>query len=71
MTAIEFSTVSVADFLKTPKQFAILNEANKLVFVVDPVLPATLNHQSTTQEIKLHHEVFKTVVFSDRKAHLK
>ena len=71
MTAFEFSTVSVADFLKTPKQFAILNEANKLVFVVDPVLPATLNHQSTTQEIKLHHEVFKTVVFSDRKAHLK
>ena len=45
MTTIQISAVSVADFLKTPKQFAILNEANKLVFVVDPVLHATLNYQ--------------------------
>ena len=71
MTAIEYSTVSVADFLKAPKPVDILNSANKLSFSEDPLSQAALNHPATTQEIKILCEDLKVVGFSDRKVLLK
>lgn len=71
MTSIDYSTISVSEYLRAEKPLDILTTANKLVFGDDPVSQAALNHPQTTNEIKTLLSDLKLVGFSDRKVLLK
>jgi len=71
MTAIDFTSVSVADFLKAPKAQDVLLSTNVLTFDSTPLSQAALLHPATTTEIKALCSDLKVVGFSDRKVLMK
>ena len=71
LTAIDFSTCSVADFIRSKNPIDILNTVNLLEFDSDPLSEAAATHPATTQEIRELCKDLKVIGRPDQKYLLK